>query len=293
MQGNIDAVVVGVGSGGTLTGIGRFMAKNSPKTRMILADPVGSVLAPLVETGRCQKREAGQLRESARILCRPTPISSSCTRPMRSPIRTALPPRATFLRHEGVLAGIFDRDFARRGAALLPRARASRSGWSAWCATPVQNISPRFSTRSTPPRRAGTRSATARCAMSSSSRFPEGEEVVVHPDDHTAHRLRAHARRRSSRNLPVVDGERIVGLVDESDMLGAVLEALFACVRASGEGGDGDAARNDFRRRADPRPRSAVPPRSRRHRPRRRPFSWHRHAPRSHQLFSYCANEMN
>ena len=57
MQGNVDAVVVGVGSGGTLTGIGRYMAKNSPKTRMILADPVGSILAPLVETGR--QPEAG------------------------------------------------------------------------------------------------------------------------------------------------------------------------------------------------------------------------------------------
>ena len=32
MQGRVDAIVVGVGSGGTLTGIGRFMAKASPKT---------------------------------------------------------------------------------------------------------------------------------------------------------------------------------------------------------------------------------------------------------------------
>src|SRR6195256_113939 len=48
---DVDAVVVGVGSGGMLTGIGRFMRKASPKTAMILADPVGSILAPLVETG--------------------------------------------------------------------------------------------------------------------------------------------------------------------------------------------------------------------------------------------------
>jgi cysteine synthase len=44
MQGHIDAVVVGVGSGGTLTGVGRFLAKHSPKSRMILADPVGTVI---------------------------------------------------------------------------------------------------------------------------------------------------------------------------------------------------------------------------------------------------------
>ena len=52
MEGDIDAVVVGVGSGGMLTGIGRFMRTASPKTVMILADPEGSVLAPLVETGK-------------------------------------------------------------------------------------------------------------------------------------------------------------------------------------------------------------------------------------------------
>src|SRR5437868_3371874 len=51
MQGDVDAIVVGVGSGGTLTGIGRFMRNASPKTEMVLADPVGSVLAPYVNSG--------------------------------------------------------------------------------------------------------------------------------------------------------------------------------------------------------------------------------------------------
>lgn len=51
MEGDVDAVVVGVGSGGTLTGLGRFFRKASPKTKMVLADPVGSILAPLVERG--------------------------------------------------------------------------------------------------------------------------------------------------------------------------------------------------------------------------------------------------
>ncbi|MFL5192121.1 MAG: PLP-dependent cysteine synthase family protein, partial [Microvirga sp.] len=57
MEGDVDAVVVGVGSGGTLTGVGRYLKKASPKTAMVLADPAGSILAPLVETG--QMTEAG------------------------------------------------------------------------------------------------------------------------------------------------------------------------------------------------------------------------------------------
>ncbi len=52
MNHDVDAVVCGVGSGGTLTGIGRYFAKVSPKTKMILADPVGSILAPKVNEGR-------------------------------------------------------------------------------------------------------------------------------------------------------------------------------------------------------------------------------------------------
>ncbi|HEY2032494.1 MAG TPA: cystathionine beta-synthase [Rhizomicrobium sp.] len=49
---NVDAIVVGVGSGGTMTGIGRFFKKVSPQTEIVLADPVGSILAPLVKTGK-------------------------------------------------------------------------------------------------------------------------------------------------------------------------------------------------------------------------------------------------
>ncbi|MEZ0225083.1 MAG: pyridoxal-phosphate dependent enzyme [Alphaproteobacteria bacterium] len=52
MQHDVDAVVCGVGSGGTMAGIGRFMQRVSPNTEMILADPVGSILAPLVNTGK-------------------------------------------------------------------------------------------------------------------------------------------------------------------------------------------------------------------------------------------------
>ncbi len=48
----VDAVVCGVGSGGTLTGLSRYFARVSPVTEMVLADPLGSVLAPYMETGR-------------------------------------------------------------------------------------------------------------------------------------------------------------------------------------------------------------------------------------------------
>ncbi|MGH8629273.1 MAG: pyridoxal-phosphate dependent enzyme [Burkholderiales bacterium] len=52
MDHEVDAVVCGVGSGGTITGLSRYFSRVSPKTEMVLADPVGSVLADYVRTGK-------------------------------------------------------------------------------------------------------------------------------------------------------------------------------------------------------------------------------------------------
>jgi len=52
MTHQLDAVVVGVGSGGTLTGIARFFQRVAPQVAMVLAEPEGSILAPLINTGR-------------------------------------------------------------------------------------------------------------------------------------------------------------------------------------------------------------------------------------------------
>lgn len=51
MGGKVDAIVCGVGTGGTLSGVGRYFKKVSPDTEMVLADPEGSILAPYVERG--------------------------------------------------------------------------------------------------------------------------------------------------------------------------------------------------------------------------------------------------
>lgn len=51
MGGNLDAVVCGVGSGGTLAGLTRcFRGRNLP-VEMVIADPEGSVLAPWIREG--------------------------------------------------------------------------------------------------------------------------------------------------------------------------------------------------------------------------------------------------
>jgi cysteine synthase len=49
--GPIGAFVSGAGTGGTITGVGRRLKSVDPRTRIVLADPVGSGLAQWVETG--------------------------------------------------------------------------------------------------------------------------------------------------------------------------------------------------------------------------------------------------
>jgi cystathionine beta-synthase len=52
MEGRLDAVVCGVGSGGTITGLSRFFAREAPSVEIVLADPAGSILAGFIETGK-------------------------------------------------------------------------------------------------------------------------------------------------------------------------------------------------------------------------------------------------
>jgi cystathionine beta-synthase len=52
MDGQIDAFVAGVGSGGTVTGVGKYLKEQDPSISLVLADPTGSILEPLVNEGK-------------------------------------------------------------------------------------------------------------------------------------------------------------------------------------------------------------------------------------------------
>jgi cysteine synthase len=50
--GRVGAFVCGIGTGGTITGVGRFLLAHCPGVGIVLADPVGSRLAHLVDTAQ-------------------------------------------------------------------------------------------------------------------------------------------------------------------------------------------------------------------------------------------------
>src|ERR1700761_680427 len=63
MHHELDAVVCGVGTGGTLTGLSHYFAKTAPGVEIVLSDPAGSILANYAKTGKVTQAPGGWLVE--------------------------------------------------------------------------------------------------------------------------------------------------------------------------------------------------------------------------------------
>ena len=223
MEGSVDAVVVGVGSGGTLTGIGRFMRSSSPATQMILADPAGSVLAPLVETGTMSEAGSWAVEGIGEDFVPPNADLALVRRAYAIPDAESFAMARELLLREGVLAGSSSGTLLAAALRYCRSQNAPRRVVSLVCDSGAKYLSkvfnPAFLAQEgwTHPHRHGTvRDVVVHSAS-------EGTAVIVRPQDN----LRTvFARMRSAdvSQLPVVDERgRVVGLIDESDVLGALL----------------------------------------------------------------------
>ncbi|MFT3897086.1 MAG: pyridoxal-phosphate dependent enzyme [Thermomonas sp.] len=63
LDGKLDAIVFGCGSSGTMTGLSRCFARESPGTELILADPVGSILEDYINRGQVVEKSASWMVE--------------------------------------------------------------------------------------------------------------------------------------------------------------------------------------------------------------------------------------
>lgn len=106
MEHRLDAVVAGVGTGGTMTGLSRFFARTAPDVELVLADPAGSVLAEYVKTGKPGHGERSWLVEG--IGGDSIPAVSDLSRVKKAytiPDAEAFKTCRELLKKEGIIAG--------------------------------------------------------------------------------------------------------------------------------------------------------------------------------------------
>src|SRR5687767_1589557 len=63
MDGQLDAIVFGCGSSGTMTGLSRCFAEHSPQTELVLVDQVGSILTQYINEGTLSTKSGSWLVE--------------------------------------------------------------------------------------------------------------------------------------------------------------------------------------------------------------------------------------
>src|SRR5229473_1229421 len=222
MQGDIDAVVVGVGSGGTLTGIGRFMQAHSPKTEMILADPAGSVLAPYVETGRMIEAGSWAVEGIGEDFVPPNADLSLVARAYSVADPDSFEASRELLRREGILAGSSSGTLLAAALRYCKAQDRSKRVVSFVCDSGAKYLSKVFNPTFIAQEGWDHHERHGTVGDVVINRYNEGTAVVVQPTD-TLRTVFARMRAADVSQLPVVESEKIVGLVDESDMLAALI----------------------------------------------------------------------
>jgi len=105
MQGRLDAIVVGVGSSGTIAGLAAYFKKHAPHVELVLADPQGSILAEFIATGKLTQKGAWLVEGIGEDFIPPICDFSLTRRAYSIPDAESFSAARELLQTEGVLAG--------------------------------------------------------------------------------------------------------------------------------------------------------------------------------------------
>lgn len=216
---DLDAIVVGVGSSGTMTGLTRFFQKVSPSLEFVLADPEGSILAEFVDTGRIGGEAGSWLVEGIGEDFIPPIADFSMTKKAFSVSdQESFALARDLLTREGIFAGSSTGTLLAAALRYCREQKTPKRVLTFACDSGSRYLSKMFSNAwmkdlgFLPSDRHGDlRDLISR-------KHAEHATVFVSPKDsiNTAYgRMKLH----DVSQVPVLDGDRIVGLVDESDVL--------------------------------------------------------------------------
>ncbi len=218
MDGKLDAVVCGVGSGGTLTGFSRYFEKVGPNVELVLADPKGSILADYVATGKIGTAGSwlveGVGEDFVPSICDLSRVHKAYTVSDEESFHAA----RELLKAEGIFGGSSSGTLLAAALRYCREQTAPKRVVSLICDSGGKYLSKMFNDywmrdQGFLP---GTSYGDLRDVIS--RRADSGAVVSVAPTDTL---LIAYSRMRlyDVSQLPVLEHGEIVGIVDESDLL--------------------------------------------------------------------------
>ncbi len=217
--GGLDAVVFGCGSSGTMSGLSRCFAGQAPDIEMILADPVGSILAEYINEGTLSEKSASWMVEGIGEDFLPTISDFS-----RVKKAYAISDKESFLAarellaKEGILGG------SSTGTLLAAALRYCREQTTPKkvlvfvCDTGNKYLSKMYNDYWMLDNGFIEREQHGDLRDLILRPYSQKDTVVVKPDDLL---VTAYQRMKlyEISQLPVMDGERLAGILDESDVL--------------------------------------------------------------------------
>ena len=219
MDGRVDAVVFGCGSSGTMTGLSRYFARVSPDTELILADPVGSILAQYINEGTLSTKSASWMVEGIGEDFLPT--ISDVSRVKKA---YAITDKESFLTarellaREGVLGGSSTGTLVAAALKYCAEQTSPKRVVTFVCDTGNKYLSKMYNDYWMLDNGFLEREHYGDLRDLILRPYVHRDTVVVAPGDLL---ITAYNRMKlyDVSQLPVMDGDRIVGIVDESDVL--------------------------------------------------------------------------
>jgi cystathionine beta-synthase len=223
MDNDLDAMVIGVGSSGTVTGLGQFFHENHPKCEMIVADPEGSILAETINNGTTPKAGSWLVEGIGEDFMPPICDISLVKKAYAISDREAFQTQRELLRLEGVIAG------SSTGTLLAAALRYCREQTTAKrvltlaCDTGNKYLNKSFNDSWLADQGLLERTNHGDLRDIIARPMDSGDMVTVTSDDNL---ITTYKRMRmfDVSQLPVVDAGKIVGLIDESDILLGLFE---------------------------------------------------------------------
>jgi cystathionine beta-synthase len=223
MDGKLDAVVCGVGSGGTLSGVGRFMRREAPNAAMVLADPKGSVLAPLVKTGKMIEAGSWVVEGIGEDFVPPNCDLSLVKEAYTVEDRESLAAARELLRLEGILAGSSSGTLLSAALRYCRAQTVPKRVVTFVCDSGNKYLSKMFNDFWMADQGFIARPRAGDLGDLVARQHAERATVVVHPTD-TLSIAYGRMKLYDISQLPVIEDGKVVGILDESDLLLAVAD---------------------------------------------------------------------